>query len=100
MRQTSADKCQPNWIPRLILPLCRYVLISLNAEIFSAIVVSGYESSPAAISTYLAGIELPNARVRRVEVVPISEDYVLLGRDVLNNFVINLNGPELTFDVK
>jgi hypothetical protein len=77
-----------------------HVLISLNAEIFSAIVVSGYESSPAAISTYLAGIELPNARVRRVEVAPILEDYVLLGRDVLNNFVINLNGPELTFDVK
>jgi predicted aspartyl protease len=72
----------------------------LGMKIASSVEVAGYEADYAVVSTYLVGIELPQARIRRVEVVPISEDYVLLGRDVLNNFFINLNGPELTFDVK
>jgi hypothetical protein len=43
---------------------------------------------------------LPGARIRRIEVVPISEDYVLLGRDVLNLFHITLDGPDLTFELR
>lgn len=66
----------------------------------ASVEVAGYEADYAVIGTYLVGIELPQARIRRIEVVPISEDYVLLGRDVLNNFDINLNGPELTFEMR
>jgi hypothetical protein len=76
------------------------VLDTLNAEVFSMQVVSGYESTPIAVSTYVVGIELPTARIRRIEVVPISEDYVLLGRDVLNLFYITLDGPDLTFELR
>ena len=76
------------------------VLEALNAEVFSKQVVSGYDSEPTTVPTYLVGIELPHARIRRIEVVPIAEDYVLLGRDVLNLFHIALDGPELTFDLR
>jgi hypothetical protein len=33
------------------------------------------------------------------EVIAFPEPYVLLGRDVLNDFCVQLNGPELTFDL-
>lgn len=62
--------------------------------------LAGYDNVPASVSTYLVGLELPNARIRRIDVVPIAENYALLGRDVLNLFHITLNGPELDFDLR
>ncbi|MGD8791132.1 MAG: hypothetical protein PVF47_01160 [Anaerolineae bacterium] len=38
-------------------------------------------------------------RFQLLEVIAFPEPYVLLGRDVLNDFYAQLNGPELTFDL-
>ena len=43
---------------------------------------------------------IAQARFRRLEVILIPEDYVLLGRDVLNHFYTHLNGPDLDFDLR
>jgi hypothetical protein len=47
--------------------------------------------------TYMVTLELAAARFRYLEVVATLEKYALLGRDVLNNFYVQLNGPDLTF---
>ncbi len=38
-------------------------------------------------------------RFRRLEVIAFPEEYMLLGRDVLNHFYARLNGPDLMFDL-
>jgi hypothetical protein len=68
-------------------------------EPVSEVIVTGYNAETAVLSTYTVGIELPEARVRHIEVIVVPDSYALLGRDVLNHFYLNLNGPDLTFEV-
>ncbi len=75
------------------------VVEELDLEPASEILISGYNSQEETIPTYIVGLELPQARVRHIEVITIPEYYVLLGRDILNHFYINLNGPDLTFEM-
>lgn len=49
--------------------------------------------------SYDQNVEPPATHSRRLEVILILEQYVLLGRDVLNHFYARLNGPDLTFDI-
>jgi hypothetical protein len=50
--------------------------------------------------SYDQDVEPSPIRFRRLEVILIPEEYVLLGRDVLNHFYAHLNGPDLTFDLR
>lgn len=68
-------------------------------EPVSEVVVAGYSAETAVLSTYTVGLELPKARVRHIEVIVIPDSCALLGRDVLNHFNINLNGPDLIFEI-
>lgn len=63
-----------------------------------SIPIEGYDSKPVSIPTYAVALDVARARFR-MEVIAISELYVLLGRDVLNHFYTHLNGPDLTFDL-
>jgi len=60
--------------------------------------VEGYSGDAIPVQTYALVLNVANARFR-MEVIAISESYVLLGRDVLNYFYTHLNGPDLTFDL-
>jgi hypothetical protein len=51
------------------------------------------------LPTYYVALVVAQVRGRRLEVIAFPEDYVLLGRDVLNHFYARLNGPELAFDL-
>jgi len=66
----------------------------------SEIDVAGFDTAPTTIRTYTVGIELSDARIRRSEIIPISEDYALIGRDILNSLYVDLEGPELTFEMR
>ena len=59
--------------------------------------VEGYDGIQTMVYTYIVTVEVTNARFRHLEVVTTPEKYALLGRDVLNNFYVQLNGPDLTF---
>lgn len=59
--------------------------------------VEGYDGIQTMIYTYIITLEVANARFHHLEVVLIPEKYALLGRDVLNKFYVQLNGPDLTF---
>jgi len=46
-----------------------------------------------------ADLEVAAAQFHHLEVVTIPEKYALLGRDALNYFYVQLNGPDLTFNM-
>ncbi len=75
------------------------VVRELGLESVSEIIISGYDASPKVLPTYTVGLELPQARIRHIEVIAIPESCALLGRNLLNHFYINLNGPDLTFEI-
>ena len=64
------------------------------------ILAETYDGTRASVATYFITLEAAQARFLRLEVILIPEDYVLLGRDVLNHFYAQLNGPDLTFDLR
>ena len=64
------------------------------------ILTESYDGTQASVKTYFVTLEIAQARFRRLEVILIPENYVLLGRDVLNHFYTHLNGPDLDFDLR
>jgi len=61
--------------------------------------VEGYDGVQEIVYTYTVVLEVATVRFHYLEVVTIPEEYALLGRDVLNYFYVQLNGPDLTFHV-
>ncbi len=60
--------------------------------------VVGYDNQPATIPTYDAMIEIAHLRLR-LQVVAISADDALIGRDALNLLRLLLDGPALTLEI-
>jgi hypothetical protein len=71
----------------------------LKLPITRKLLIEGYEGVPAHVLTYGVVFEVARARFKGLRVVAFPDDYVLLGRDILNYFYIKLNGPDLTFDL-
>jgi len=65
----------------------------------SQLLIEGYDLNLVTLHTYYVALVVAQVRFRRLEVITFPEEYVLLGRDVLNHFYARLNGPELTFDL-
>ena len=63
----------------------------------STVLVEGYDGIEVMVDTYTITLEMAATRFRHLEVVCIPEEYALLGRDILNYFYVQLNGPDLTF---
>jgi len=76
-----------------------YLVDQLGLLPARAIPAEGYDSVQTVVNTYTITLEVAAARFRNLEVVSIPEKYALLGRDVLNFFYVQLNGPDLTFDM-
>ena len=65
----------------------------------SQLLIEGYDLCLVTLPTYYIALVVAQVRFRRLEVITFPEEYMLLGRDVLNHFYARLNGPELTFDL-
>jgi predicted aspartyl protease len=63
------------------------------------ILAEGYDGKQSIIETYAITLEIAQAHIRHIEVILISDDYALVGRDILNHFYTRLNGPDLNFDL-
>jgi predicted aspartyl protease len=61
--------------------------------------VEGYDSRRATIRAYDVNLQIDQLRVNGLLVISFAEDYVLLGRDVLNRLRILLDGPALTTEI-
>jgi hypothetical protein len=72
---------------------------ALHLQPESQVLLEGYDLQQVTLNSYHVSLIVARIRFSRVEVILFPEEYVLLGRDVLNHFYAHLNGPELTFDL-
>ncbi len=61
--------------------------------------VEGYDSRRATILAYDVSLQVDQLSVNGLLVIGFAEDYVLLGRDVLNRLRVLLDGPALTTEI-
>ncbi len=59
--------------------------------------VGGYDGSRKELPTYTVGFEIAGYPFPNVEVLATQRQDVLLGRDLLNHFILTLDGKNLTF---
>ncbi|MFN8440951.1 MAG: hypothetical protein U0175_09290 [Caldilineaceae bacterium] len=70
-------------------------IAQLGLPVTSKLMVAGYDGVPTAITTYGVILVVEQIRFKIQEIIAISEPHALLGRDVLNYFYLQLNGPDL-----
>jgi len=75
------------------------VLKSLGAPVYDRLDISGYDNRLSKMPTYIVAIEIVDQFLWPLEVVGLTRDVAILGRDVLNQFVVALDGPALTFEM-
>ncbi|MBM3134600.1 MAG: hypothetical protein FJZ89_04790 [Chloroflexi bacterium] len=75
-------------------------IADLALEPVGDILASGYDHKTALLPTYSVTFEVEDYTLQDVEVTASPRRDVLLGRDVLNHFILTLNGKDLTFDLK
>ena len=63
------------------------------------ILVEGYDGRQATIACYDVNLRIDHLSVAGLSVITIAEDYVLLGRDVLNRLRMLLDGPALMTEI-
>jgi len=61
------------------------------------VLASGYDRRVALLPTYNVTFEIEGYAVQDVEVAASPRSDVLLGRDVLNHFILTLDGKNLSF---
>ncbi len=72
----------------------------LNLLPVQTITAESFDGTRTMLDTYVVILEIAQTRFRNIEVILISEDHALLGRDVLNHFYVRLYGPMLTFNLR
>lgn len=73
----------------------RRLMTDLELIKFSEIGVGGFRLAAEPTDTFLVKLQIHDWEIEAVEVVLGDDSYGLLGRDVLNRFLITLNGPAL-----
>jgi predicted aspartyl protease len=76
------------------------IVHALSLRIVSRILTEAYDGTQTVLNAYETALKVEGVDLGRVEMVTLTHDYALLGRDVLNRFVVTLDGPALTFDMQ
>jgi len=71
----------------------------LNLVPASEVEVEGYNGHRATLACYDITLRVAHLRVVGLSVITFSEDYILLGRDVLNLLRLLLDGPALSLEI-
>jgi hypothetical protein len=64
------------------------------------VLASGYDRRVALLPTYNVTFEVEGYAIQDIEVAASPRRDVLLRRDVLNHFILSLDGKDLTFDLR
>ncbi len=64
-----------------------------------SVLLSGYDGNDTKRDTFIVDLELADCTLKSVRVVAVPRATMLLGRDVLNHFVITLDGKAQTFEM-
>jgi predicted aspartyl protease len=67
---------------------------------FSEVGVGGFRSDAEPADTFLVTLQIHEWHIEAIEVVSDNGGYALLGRDVLNQFLLVLDGPNLVFTIQ
>jgi hypothetical protein len=62
-------------------------------------IAQGYDGTQSQWATYMVDLQVEGHLVNDLEVIALPRQGAILGRDVLNRFIVTLNGKELTFEV-
>ncbi|MBI4674295.1 MAG: retroviral-like aspartic protease family protein [Chloroflexi bacterium] len=81
-----------------VLPLSALDLLELYPKGETAIV--GYDGTRTVREIYYADLEIESVRLASVRLTTTPRDEMLLGRDVLNQFLIILDGKAQTFEMR
>ncbi len=76
------------------------ILTTLQIPKASNMSVESWDGSPTLVTTYIVTLGIADARLDSFEVVAAPMPYAILGRDVLNHFILTLNGKDLTFELQ
>jgi predicted aspartyl protease len=76
------------------------VLAALQIPKASDMSVESWDGSPTLVTTYIITLKIADVRLDSVEVVAAPMPYAILGRDVLNHFILTLNGKDLIFELQ
>ncbi len=49
--------------------------------------------------SFVVDMEIAKCTFTRIEVIEIEKEFALIGRDILNNYILTFNGPGLTWSV-
>lgn len=76
------------------------VVAELALEPTGDVLASGYDRKVTLLPTYSVTFEVESYTIQDVEVTVSPRKDVLLGRDVLNHFILTLDGKNLSFDLQ
>jgi len=76
------------------------ILTALQIPKASNMSVESWDGSPTLVTTYIVTLGIADARLDSIEVVAAPMPYAILGRDVLNHFILTLNGKDLIFELQ
>lgn len=76
------------------------ILAALQIPKASNMPVESWDGSSTLVTTYIVTVEIANARLDSIEMVAAPTPYAILGRDVLNHFILTLNGKDLTLELQ
>ena len=62
--------------------------------------IEGVDAEKSIFELFAVKLTLNGITISRLEVIATDLDFVVIGRDVLNQFYLLLNGPDGTFDLK
>jgi predicted aspartyl protease len=80
-----------------VLPVSAAARLGLSAT--GAIEARGFDLTPLKLPTFLVMMLIDGFVILNAEVAATGRDDMLLGRDVLQNFILTLNGKTETFDL-
>jgi predicted aspartyl protease len=76
------------------------ILTTLQIPKASDMSVESWDGSPTLVNTYIVALGIADARLDSIEVVAAPMPYAILGRDVINHFILTLNGKALIFELQ
>lgn len=80
-----------------LLPRLRVTALGITPV--SDVDLVGIDNVARKEDTYIVDLDVGPYRIRNIEVSVTDWEFALIGRDILNDLVMNWNGPGLTFDL-
>jgi predicted aspartyl protease len=76
------------------------ILTALQIPKASNMSVESWDGAPTLVTTYVVILGIADTRLDSIEVVAAPMSYAILGRDVLNHFILTLNGKDLSLELE